>query len=94
MWWTARELSREESELVHEMPPTVYGTKGWDKCLGHPQQRAWAHGVSCAARAADWSSFKLKGGAAGFEAETCPVTPGRAGTFYPAKAAGRSVIAR
>ena len=38
MWWTARELSREESELVHEMPPTVYGTKGWDKYLGHPQQ--------------------------------------------------------
>jgi hypothetical protein len=93
MWWTARELSREESELVHEMWPTVYGTKGWDKCVGHPQQRAWAHGVSCAARAADWSSFKLKGGTARFEAETCPGTPARSGTFYPAKAAGRSVIA-
>jgi hypothetical protein len=26
MWWTARELSREESELVHEMWPTVYST--------------------------------------------------------------------
>jgi hypothetical protein len=26
MWWTARELSREESELVHEMWPTVYIT--------------------------------------------------------------------
>ena len=24
---------------------TVYGTKGWDKYLGHPQQRAWARGV-------------------------------------------------
>src|SRR5215831_2935238 len=27
----AGELSRGESELVHEMPLTVYGTKGWDK---------------------------------------------------------------
>jgi hypothetical protein len=88
--------SREVSKVSNHrfcIAPTVYGTKGWDKCVGHPQQRAWAHGVSCAARAADWSSFKLKGGTARFEAETCPGTPARSGTFYPAKAAGRSVIA-
>jgi hypothetical protein len=26
MWWTARGYRREEGELVHEMPPTVFGT--------------------------------------------------------------------
>jgi hypothetical protein len=47
---------------LNRILPTVYGTKGWDKCPGHPQQRAWARGVSCFPRAAADQTFKLKGG--------------------------------
>ena len=88
--------SKEVHKISHHRSrilPTVYGTKGWDKCPGHPQQRAWARGVSCFPRAAADQTFKLKGGR--LDSSLRPLrNVRRVRGVLSGKSRGRSVTAR